>query len=262
MTKTSAGSAGDRGNTDFGFDRVRRENHPGLVRGVFDSIADRYDIMNDLMSGGLHRLWKNALIDWVNPRADMRLIDLAGGTGDVAFRFLDKLSSNNLAIRSEAIICDSNMSMLKMARTRAIDNGILKGLSLICAPAEGLPFGDRIGDICTISFGLRNVTNRQAALAEIYRCLDIGGHFLCLEFSPSILPVLAPLYDAYSYQILPWLGEQITGDHDAYKYLVESIRRFPIPDTLSTEICNAGFSNVTYRAMTAGIVAIHSGWRI
>lgn len=229
---------------------------------VFDSVANRYDLMNDLMSGGLHRLWKQVLIDRLNPTRFMRLVDVAGGTGDVAFRALDKSMAPDDENQAEITICDPSESMLSVARRRAIDRGFLKGVSFVCARAEALPQPDRTADACTISFGLRNVTDREAGLSEMHRILDIGGHFLCLEFSPKVLPLLAPLYDTYSHRILPWLGEQVAGDRASYQYLAESIRRFPEPESLADEMRTAGFGNVTYRTMSGGIVAIHSGWRL
>ena len=262
MTRTSAGQDRSKGEADFGFRRVRAAEHPGMVGAVFDSVADRYDLMNDLMSGGLHRLWKQALIDWLKPVPAMRLIDVAGGTGDIAFRFLDRLAERDTVPDAPATICDPNAAMLSVGRRRAIDAGHLQGLSFVCARAEALPFPDQAVNACTISFGLRNVTDRVAALGEMRRLLAIGGHFLCLEFSPQVFPLLAPLYDTYSYRVLPWLGGQIAGDRDAYRYLAESIRRFAAPETLATEMRDAGFGNVTWRAMSGGIVAIHSGWRV
>jgi demethylmenaquinone methyltransferase/2-methoxy-6-polyprenyl-1,4-benzoquinol methylase len=262
MARTSGGDERGGAETDFGFRRVRAEDHAGMVGAVFDSVADRYDLMNDLMSGGLHRLWKQALIDWLKPVPAMRLIDVAGGTGDIASRYLDRLGARDETPIAPATICDPNAAMLRVGRRRAIDAGHLHGLSFVCARAEALPFRDRVADACTISFGLRNVTDRADALAEMRRLLAIGGHFLCLEFSPRVLPMLAPLYDAYSYRVLPWLGERVAGDRDAYRYLAESIRRFPAPETLAAEMRGAGFGNVTWRALSGGIVAIHSGWRV
>jgi demethylmenaquinone methyltransferase/2-methoxy-6-polyprenyl-1,4-benzoquinol methylase len=252
----------DKGEIDFGFRRVREEEHAGLVGQVFDSVAGRYDIMNDLMSGGLHRIWKQALIGWLNPIPDMRLIDVAAGTGDIAFRAMEKTASVTGGDQGSIVICDPNEAMLGIARRRAIDRGYLQGVSFACARAEALPQADASADACTISFGLRNVTDRAAALSEMRRILGIGGHFLCLEFSPKVLPLLAPLYDAYSHRILPWLGEHVAGDREAYQYLAESIRRFPEPETLAREMSDAGFGNVRYRTLSGGIVAIHSGWRL
>jgi len=262
MIRSSAGAGREDGGADFGFRRVGAKEHAGLVGAVFDSVAGRYDLMNDLMSGGLHRLWKRALIDWLNPSPAMRLVDVAGGTGDIGLRFLDRLAERGGGAASPAAVCDPSEAMLRIGRRRAIDAGHLGEIIFLCGRAEALPLADRAADACTISFGLRNVTDRAAALDEARRVLGIGGHFLCLEFSPRVLPALAPLYDAYSWRVLPWLGETVAGDRDAYRYLAESIRRFPDPDTLAAEMRAAGFGNVRYRTMSGGIVAIHSGWRI
>ena len=262
MAESVSGSKDGHKDTDFGFQRVSEDEHAGLVGQVFDSVANRYDLMNDLMSGGLHRLWKQALIGWLNPTPSMRLVDVAGGTGDVAFRALEKSVGPENGFGADVTICDPNQSMLGVARRRAVDRGHLQGVSFVCARAEALPQPDRSADACTISFGLRNVTDRPAGLSEMRRILKIGGHFLCLEFSPKVLPLLAPLYDTYSHRILPWLGEHVAGDRESYQYLAESIRRFPEPETLAGEMAAAGFENVTYRSLSGGIVAIHSGWRI
>lgn len=262
MTETASESKDTPKDIDFGFRRVSADEHAGLVGQVFDSVANRYDLMNDLMSGGLHRLWKQALIEWLHPTGAMRLVDVAGGTGDVAFRAVDYSAGTDDESRTDVTICDPSESMLGVARRRAIDRGHLQGVSFVCARAEALPQPDRTADACTISFGLRNVTDRPAGLSEMHRILDIGGHFLCLEFSPKVLPLLAPLYDTYSHRILPWLGEHVAGDRASYEYLAESIRRFPEPDILANEMSAAGFGNVTYRSMSGGIVAIHSGWRL
>jgi len=250
------GTSGSR-RVDFGARQVDADEHPSLVRGVFDSVASRYDLMNDLMSGGLHRLWKQALIDRLNPRPGTALVDIAGGTGDVAERFLRRAGET-----ASTIICDLNANMLLQGRDRLLDGGRIDGISLICCNAETLPLGDRVADACTISFGLRNVTRRTPALREAWRVLKPGGHFLCLEFSPSVLPILAPLYDAYSGKVLPALGQMVTGDRAAYQYLVDSIRKFPPPEMLAGEMAEGGFENINWRALSGGIVAIHSGWRI
>jgi demethylmenaquinone methyltransferase/2-methoxy-6-polyprenyl-1,4-benzoquinol methylase len=242
---------------DFGFKRVREDEHADLVGRVFDSVASRYDLMNDLMSGGMHRLWKAELMERLRPQPGMRLADLAGGTGDVAFRFLNKLDGDG-----EAIILDRNAAMLGVARDRAIDRGILQGIAFVCADAAALPVPSASFDAATIAFGLRNVTRRAEALAEARRILKPGGHFLCLEFSHLVLPGLQPLYDAYSFRVLPALGRAVAGDADPYRYLAESIRRFPDQETLADEMRTAGFDNVTWRNIAAGIVALHSGWRI
>ena len=192
----------------------------------------------------------------------MRLIDVAGGTGDIAFRVLERVAMRHDCTPGAVTICDPNDSMLRVAKRRAIDAGLLDGVSLVCARAEALPVLSRAASACTISFGLRNVTDRVAALSELHRVLDIGGHFLCLEFSPSVSPLLASLYDTYSYRVLPWLGQRVAGDREAYQYLAESIRRFPDPETLAGEMRATGFGNVSCRVLSGGIVAIHSGWRI
>jgi demethylmenaquinone methyltransferase/2-methoxy-6-polyprenyl-1,4-benzoquinol methylase len=242
---------------DFGFKRVREDEHAEMVGRVFDSVATRYDLMNDLMSGGLHRLWKAELIDRLRPQPGMCLADLAGGTGDIAFRFLNKLDGEG-----EALVLDRNAAMLAVARDRAIDRGILKGIDFVCADAAALPVPTAGFDAVTIAFGLRNVTLRAEALTEAVRILKPGGHFLCLEFSHLVLPGLQPLYDAYSFRVLPALGKAVAGDAEAYRYLAESIRRFPDQETLAEEMRGAGFGNVTWRNIAAGICALHSGWRI
>lgn len=254
--------ARDRGGaeTAFGFQRVREDEHPSLVRGVFDSVAGRYDLMNDLMSGGLHRLWKAALLDWLRPRPGMRLIDLGGGTGDIGFGFIDRAGGARSG--SSVVISDINARMLEVGRDRAIDRGLVEGVAFICGDAESLPFADGSADACTIAFALRNVTRRDLALTEARRVLRPGGHFLCLEFSRVVLPMLDRLYDAYSFRLLPLLGQLVTGDRDAYQYLIESIRTFPDQETLSGEMRDAGFENVRHRNLSGGIVALHSGWRV
>ncbi len=256
MIKAPKKPAADQARVPFGFRDVDAGDHGGLVRDVFDSVAGRYDLMNDLMSGGLHRLWKSALIDWINPKPGTILIDVAGGTGDIAFRFLERAGA------SSAAICDVNEQMLRVGADRALDRGLVSGLSVICGDAQALPIASGSADVCTIAFGLRNVTHRALALAEMRRILRPGGHFLCLEFSHPVLPLLKPLYDLYSFKILPMLGARVAGDEDAYRYLVESIRAFPEQETLLGELSDAGFGNVSYRNLSGGIVAIHSGWRL
>jgi demethylmenaquinone methyltransferase/2-methoxy-6-polyprenyl-1,4-benzoquinol methylase len=244
----------ENSDISFGFRRVARDEHAKLVRGVFDSVAGRYDLMNDLMSGGLHRLWKTALIERLRP--GMSLIDVAGGTGDVAFGYMSRRDGGDVTI------IDANADMLRVGRDRALDRGMASGVSFVCGDAAALPVPDRRVDAVTIAFGLRNVSRRAEALAEMRRVLRPGGHFLCLEFSHVVLPLLARLYDVYSFQIVPRLGRWVAGDEESYRYLVESIREFPDQETLSGELRAAGFGNVTHTNHTGGIVALHSAWRI
>ena len=234
-----------------------------VVRGVFDSVAPRYDLMNDLMSGGVHRLWKAQMIAWMKPRPGQRLIDVAGGTGDVALRASPRLLQHGEAgDTGGAVVCDVNTRMLEIGRAKALDRGILDGLEWIAADAESLPFPARSFDCYTIAFGLRSVTRYQAALAEAWRVLKPGGRFLCLEFTPEVAPPLQPLYDLYSFHVLPLLGGIVAGDRDAYRYLVESIRGFPRQGELAEMIAAAGLGQVRYRNLTGGIAALHSAWRL
>ena len=235
---------------------VPREDKAPLVRQVFDSVASRYDLMNDLMSLGIHRLWKAALVDMVAPRAGQALLDVAGGTGDVAFRLQDR------APRARIGVCDINEQMLSVGRDRAIDAGRLAGLDWTVGNAEALPFADRSFDAYTIAFGLRNVTDIDAALAEARRVLKPGGRFFCLEFSHVVLPALQQIYDRYSFTVLPLLGGIVAGDKQAYRYLAESIRRFPDQQALLDRMAAAGLERARFRNMTGGVVAIHSGWRL
>jgi len=259
--ETRGGSTGRNGgrDTDFGFRRVPEDEKAPLVRAIFDSVAPRYDLMNDLMSGGIHRWWKAEMIAWLNPRPAQRLVDVAGGTGDVACRALPKLKPET---GGQAVVCDATFEMLETGRARAIDDGILGGIEWLCGDAEQLPLADRSADLYTIAFGLRNVTRIERALAEARRVLKPGGRFLCLEFTPAVSPVLQPLYDLYSFQILPLLGQIVTGDRDAYSYLVESIRRFPAQSELAELIAAAGLERVKFRNLTGGIAALHSAWRL
>ena len=243
------------GRTHFGFQDVARDEKAGLVRTVFNSVAPRYDLMNDLMSGGVHRLWKAALIDWLRPTASMNLLDVAGGTGDVAFGF-------RKAGGVKVTIFDINQQMVSHGRDRALDCGILQGIDWGVGDAEHLPMPDRSVDAYTIAFGLRNVTEPQNALIEACRVLKPGGRFLCLEFSQVVLPWLADLYDLYSFNVLPQLGHWIGKDREAYQYLAESIRKFPPQKELASMMQNSGFELVSWRNFTGGVVAIHSGWRL
>ena len=254
----SAGPAA-AGEADFGFRRVPEAEKAPLVRALFDSVAGRYDLMNDLMSAGIHRWWKSEMVAWLNPRPGQRLIDVAGGTGDVACRALSRLDP---AAGGAAIVCDANPQMVETGRDRAIDAGILRGIEWLCGDAEALPFADRSFDLYTIAFGLRNVTHIDRALAEARRVLKPGGRFLCLEFTPTVTPVLQPLYDLYSFQVLPLLGQIVTGNRDAYAYLAESIRRFPPQSELAELLTAAGLDRARFRNLTGGIAALHSAWRL
>ncbi|HEX7969423.1 MAG TPA: bifunctional demethylmenaquinone methyltransferase/2-methoxy-6-polyprenyl-1,4-benzoquinol methylase UbiE [Stellaceae bacterium] len=245
------------GEADFGYRRVAAEEKPLLVRQVFDSVADRYDLMNDLMSGGIHRLWKAELIDRLAPRPGQLLLDVAGGTGDIAQRFLDRAGAS-----AHVIVCDITLSMLQHGRDRAIDQGRLAGIDWVCGDAERLPLAGASVDAYTIGFGLRNVTHIAAALAEARRVLRPGGRFLCLEFSRVDAPLLRRAYDLYSFTVLPRLGRIVAGDRGAYQYLVESIRRFPPQRELARMMEEAGLEQVSFRNLTGGIAALHSGWRL
>jgi len=243
----------------FGSREVPLEDKQALVDDVFRSVARRYDLMNDLMSFGLHRAWKDALVTAVNPSPNgpFALLDVAGGTGDVAMRVLAAGGAG-----TRATVCDINPEMLAVGRERAEARGWYDELSFTEGNAEALPFADRSFDAVTIAFGIRNVPRVELALAEAFRVLRIGGRFLCLEFSAADLPGLGALYDLYSFNVIPALGRAVAGDADSYRYLVESIRRFPKPQQFAAMIAAAGFGRVSYRIMTGGIVALHSGWRL
>ncbi len=251
-----------QGTASFGFREVSAEEKPSLVRDVFESVADRYDLMNDLMSGGIHRLWKSTMIDWLRPRAGQDFIDVAGGTGDVAFRILERLKDAGSTAASRVVVCDLTPAMLAVGRDRAIDRGMLSGIEWVNGDAENLPFAERSFDAYTVAFGFRNVTHLDQALTEARRVLRPGGRLLCLEFSHVAVPVLDRLYDLYSFHVLPLLGQIVARDRPAYQYLVESIRRFPRQDDLAQRIAAAGFERVTFRNLTGGIAALHSAWRL
>lgn len=259
LPSPASGGGEGWGETDFGFRRVPEADKAPLVRAVFDSVAARYDLMNDLMSGGVHRWWKAEMVRWLAPRPGQRMVDVAGGTGDIARRALPLLDPER---GGEAMVCDANREMLETGRARALDNGILAGIDWIAGDAEALPFADRSFDLYTIAFGLRNVTHIERALAEARRVLKHGGRFLCLEFTPAIHPLLQPLYDLYSFSMLPALGQIVAGDRDAYAYLAESIRCFPAQSELAAMIAAAGLDRVSFRSLTGGIVALHSAWRL
>ena len=241
----------------FGFQQVETSEKPHLVRDVFERVAGRYDLMNDLMSGGIHRLWKAALIDWLAPRPGQLLLDVAGGTGDIAQRFLARTGASG-----RVVVCDLTPAMLAVGRDRAIDRGIVSGIDWVAGDAQSLPLADRSVDAYTIAFGLRNVAEIDKALAEARRVMKPGGRFLCLEFSQVVLPQLKQLYDLYSFQVLPWMGRIVAGDRDAYLYLVESIRRFPSQQELVEQMTAAGLERASYRNLSGGIAALHSAWRI
>ena len=241
---------------DFGYRRVEPREKPALVRALFDRVSGRYDLMNDLMSGGIHRLWKREMIAWLRPRAGQTLLDVAGGTGDIAFRFLDAVGGDG-----SAIVCDASPGMLEAGQTRAWNAGRMSGLGWLGGDAERLPLASASVDAYTIAFGIRNVTHIERALEEAHRVLRPGGRFLCLEFSPEQSPGLDKLYEIYSFTLIPVLGRLVARDEAAYRYLVESIRRFPAPERFAGMIGEAGFGAVRCRRLSGGIAALHSAWR-
>jgi len=243
----------------FGAREVPLADKQALVDDVFHSVARRYDLMNDLMSFGLHRLWKDALATAVDPAKTRPfvLLDLAGGTGDVAFRVMAAGGQ-----QTQATVCDINADMLAVGRERAAKLSRGDAVTFIEANAEALPFPDRSFDAVTIAFGIRNVPRIEAALGEAFRVLKLGGRFLCLEFSAVDVPGLDRLYELYASAVIPALGRVVVGDAESYRYLVESIRRFPKPDDFAAMLRAAGFARVSYRLLTGGIVALHSGWRL
>jgi demethylmenaquinone methyltransferase/2-methoxy-6-polyprenyl-1,4-benzoquinol methylase len=258
----SMASENSSARTDFGFQRVPETEKAPMVRALFESVAPRYDLMNDLMSAGIHRWWKSEMVTLLNPRPGQRLLDAAGGTGDIALRALPRLLPQGHGADGGAIVCDASEAMLAIGRARALDQGILRGIEWVSADAERLPVADRSVDLYTIGFGLRNVTRIDAALAEARRVLKPGGRFLCLEFTPEISPLLQPLYDLYSFQFVPLLGWLVAGDRDAYVYLVESIRRFPSQGEVAEMIARAGLERVKFRNLTGGVAALHTAWRL
>ncbi|MCO4317088.1 bifunctional demethylmenaquinone methyltransferase/2-methoxy-6-polyprenyl-1,4-benzoquinol methylase UbiE [Phyllobacterium sp. 21LDTY02-6] len=245
--------------TSFGFQNVQDGEKQSRVNDVFHRVAKRYDLMNDLMSGGLHRVWKDSMIAWLSPSrtAQWKVLDVAGGTGDIAFRIIEASQRN-----AHATILDINGSMLEVGRDRAEKQGLADNTRFVEANAEELPFEDGIFDAYTIAFGIRNVPHIDRALAEAYRVLKPGGRFLCLEFSEVELPVLDKIYDAWSFNAIPKIGKAVTGDADSYQYLVESIRKFPRQADFAEMIRQAGFERVTWRNFTGGIAALHSGWKL
>lgn len=257
------GSARDGADRDarasFGSRDVRLASKQGLVDQVFATVAGRYDLMNDLMSGGLHRLWKDDLVAWLNPSrlAPFRLLDMASGTGDIVQRYCRAAGPN-----ATAVAADISPEMLAGGRLRAESEAFSPRVSHVLANAESLPFGPKVFDAYTIAFGIRNVPRIEVALAESYRVLKPGGRFLCLEFSAVQVPMLDRLYDFHSFQVIPRLGKLAAGAAEPYEYLVESIRKFPRQEPFAAMIRAGGFARVGYRNLTGGIAAIHSGWRI
>jgi len=258
----------DGAEASFGFRTVTAGEKAGLVRGVFDSVAGRYDLMNDLMSGGVHRIWKAVMLDRLAPRPGQHLIDVAGGTGDIARGFLKRANGRSATQEqaapekppASAVICDINTEMLKAGEAR--DSALTDQLAHVCGDAEKLPFPDGAADAYTVAFGIRNVTDMDAALEEARRVLKPGGRFMCLEFSHPITEGLQKAYDAFSFNVIPWLGEKVADDRPSYEYLVESIRKFPTQEAFAARIRKAGFSRVIYENLTGGVAALHMAWRI
>ncbi|AEF43366.1 Ubiquinone/menaquinone biosynthesis methyltransferase ubiE [Serratia sp. AS12] len=242
--------------TDFGFRTVARDEKQAMVADVFHSVAAKYDVMNDLMSFGIHRIWKRFTIDCSGVRRGQRVLDLAGGTGDLAAKF-----SRMVGEQGQVVLADINDSMLKMGREKLRDRGIIGNISYVQANAEALPFPDNYFDCITISFGLRNVTDKDKALRSMFRVLKPGGRLLVLEFSKPLLAPLSKAYDAYSFHVLPKIGELVVKDPESYRYLAESIRMHPDQETLKGMMGSAGFDNVTYFNLTGGIVALHRGFK-
>lgn len=244
------------GTVDFGYKEVPATEKARHVRAVFDSVADRYDLMNDLMSAGVHRLWKRYTLGQTGLRPGHVALDVAGGTGDIAAGMARQVGERGLVVLS-----DINEAMLGVGRNRLLDRGLLRNVRFALANAECLPFADQSFDCVTIAFGLRNVTDKPAALASMRRVLRPGGRLLVLEFSKPVLPGLKPVYDVYSFSVLPWLGKRVAGDADSYQYLAESIRKFPDQETLQRMMQDAGLEDCSYHNLTGGIVALHKGFR-
>ena len=242
----------DKKEIDFGYKTVKRSEKQKLVNSVFDSVANKYDYMNDLTSFGIHRLWKNDLINWLAPQDNQNLADIAGGTGDIAKKFLEAGGGN-------AHVYDINQKMLN---TGEIKNGKTKKIKWTIASAENIPAPESSYERATMGFGLRNMTDKIKSLKEVYRILKPGGRFICLEFSHVENDLIKKFYDVWSFNFMPLIGKKITGNKDAYTYLVESIRQFPTQPELSQMLSEAGFSRVKYRNLSNGIVALHSGWKI
>jgi demethylmenaquinone methyltransferase/2-methoxy-6-polyprenyl-1,4-benzoquinol methylase len=246
--------------TDFGFEKVAEAEKSDRVKAVFDSVAPRYDLMNDLMSAGVHRLWKSTMLDWLNPQPGQTLLDVAGGTGDISFRFLERTQKRGPS--GNAIVCDINHAMLRAGNDRNEAERERRNIQWVCGDAEQLPLPDRSVDAYTIAFGIRNVTHIDRALSEAKRVLRPGGRFMCLEFSRVVVAGLDDFYETYSFAAIPRIGKWVTGDEDAYRYLVESIRKFPDQKKFAKMIEDAGLQRCAYRNLSGGIAAMHSAWRI
>ena len=245
--------------TAYGFEAVADGDKQHRVDGVFHSVASRYDLMNDIMSAGVHRLWKSAMVTKAAPSKTRRWrsLDVAGGTGDIAFRLVEASNRN-----AHVTVLDINGSMLDVGRDRAAKNGLVEHVDFVEANAEELPFNDNTFDAYTVAFGIRNVPHMDRALAEAYRVLKPGGQFLCLEFSEVDVPFLDRFYDLWSFNGIPAVGRMVTGDGESYRYLVESIRKFPNQEAFAKAVAQAGFKRVDYRNMTGGIAALHTGWKV
>ncbi|MDB4102031.1 bifunctional demethylmenaquinone methyltransferase/2-methoxy-6-polyprenyl-1,4-benzoquinol methylase UbiE, partial [Planktomarina temperata] len=242
--------------THFGFETVPEAEKAGKVQGVFTSVASKYDVMNDVMSVGIHRIWKEAMMDWLAPRPGQKLLDVAGGTGDISFKFLKRAGSGH------STVLDITENMLIEGRKRAEAAQMVDNLDWVVGDAMALPFADNSFDVYTISFGIRNVTRPQEALNEAFRVLRPGGRLMVLEFSQIPVPLAQKAYDLYSFNVIPRMGQMIANDRDSYQYLVESIRKFPDQETFLSMVQQAGFENTSYRNLSLGIAALHSGWKI
>ena len=242
--------------TDFGFSRVKSKDKSNLVKKIFENVSDRYDLMNDFMSLGIHRVWKKSMLDWLAPRRGQSLIDVAGGTGDISFNFIKRAKTG-----ANATILDLTESMMIEGKKKTIDLPEESQINWVCGDAMRMPFSDSTFDVYTISFGIRNVTNISKTLSEAYRVLKPGGRLMILEFSSVNNDLISWIYDKYSFNIIPKLGEFVSNDRESYQYLVESIRKFPNQEKFSEMIINEGFRKVKYRDLTFGIAALHSAWK-
>mgnify|MGYP001472693783 FL=1 len=242
--------------TDFGFSRVRSKDKSNLVKKIFENVSGRYDLMNDFMSLGIHRIWKELMLDWLAPRRGQNLIDVAGGTGDIAFNFIKRAKTG-----ANATILDLTESMMIEGKKKTIDLPKESQINWVCGDAMRMPFNNSTFDVYTISFGIRNVTNISKTLSEAYRVLKPGGRLMILEFSSVNNDLISWIYDKYSFNIIPKLGEFVSNDRESYQYLVESIRKFPNQEKFSEMIINEGFKKVKYRNLTFGIAALHSAWK-